>query len=85
MGIDIKQGQKGYVVTPSDANELPFKPAILHNRDAVGVLIRVTLSGMDPASEFVDIYFNQGQCQPLQVIKVWATGTTATNIVAITN
>lgn len=64
-------------VTPDDGADLPFASRAL-NAAGEGA-VRVTTVGGDTGT----VYLAAGIAFPLRVRRVWATGTTATGIVAL--
>jgi hypothetical protein len=64
-------------VTPDDATDLPVASRALNV--AQSGLVQVTTSGGSVAS----VYIAAGTAFPVRAIRVWATGTTATGITAL--
>ena len=87
MAYQKLQARQAVGVTPSDANNIPnpTSPDGVPNEGNVlyvgtgGDLTVTTVSG-DKAT-FVNI--QGGSFLPIQIIKVWATGTTANDIIAL--
>lgn len=86
MGYQKLQANRAAVVTPSDTANIPniSDPAIPNNGCVifvgVGGDLRVSTTGGD------DVVFKNvptGSFVPVQVVKVFATNTTATDIVAL--
>ena len=72
----------GAAITPHDTNPLPFIPRGIY----VGVSGDIVATMSDGAGGTVDLTFKsapQGQVLPIRPSKVKATGTTATNLIAI--
>ncbi len=68
---------QAYAVTPDDGADLPMACRALNV--ATGGTIRITTVGGDTTT----ITVGQGNAFPLRCQRVWATGTTATGIVAL--
>ena len=66
-----------FVVSPDDGADLPTTTRGVSV--AAAGLVRVTMLG----GETVEIYIAAGVPFPLRVVRVWATGTTATGIVGL--
>lgn len=66
-----------FVVTPDDVSDLPVASRALNV--AQGGTIRVTTIGGTVGT----VVITAGSVFPLRVIRVWATGTTATGIIAM--
>ena len=62
-------------VTPSDAEDLEFVTRAIHVTGTSGLIKVTTLGGQD-----TNIYVAQGNTKPIQVTRIWATGTAATGI-----
>lgn len=77
-GFVREQAGTAKVVTTSDVNKLPFLTSALYV--GTGGNLKVTMSGGDDVT-FVNIA--DGSFLPILVDKVFATGTTASNILAL--
>lgn len=66
-----------YAVTPSDTDDLPIACRAL-NVGATGTVQVTTVGG-----EVATITVAAGICFPIRCTRIWATGTTATAIVAM--
>jgi|TARA_B100001093_G_C25991368_1_gene661625 hypothetical protein len=88
MAYQKLQAYRAAVVTPSDTVDIPSistDPGAGKNNGAVLYVgasgnIRVTTAGGDDVT-FVGV--QTGTFFPVQVVKVWSTSTTATNIMAL--
>jgi len=87
MASDTLQGRNAFIVTPDDNADINFGGLIPNSLDTGGVLyigtggdLKVTMIGGQTVT-----FFNiaNGAFFPIQVKKVWATDTTASNIVAL--
>lgn len=86
QSLQLLQGDDAFVITKSDANDITsdanntkgYTSCFVHNRDASGDIKVRTLNGVD-----ITVYIPQGQVFPLAVKRIWSTGTTPTNLVAI--
>jgi hypothetical protein len=67
-------------ITPSDSVTLPYTGRGIHVTGSSGN-VAITTAGM-PAGTSVQLYIAQGGLFPALVTQIWATGTTATGIVA---
>lgn len=72
----VTPGRHAHVVTPSDTDRLPFTALTVYVGTG-GTIVYETVGG-DEVTQVVPDYYEL----PLQIVKVKATGTTASNIVA---
>ena len=84
MAYQKLQGRRALLVTPSDTDEIPAITGGTNNGCVLYIgtpgNVRVKTIGGDDVT-FVGVY--AGQFFPVQVIQVYATGTTAGEIVAL--
>jgi len=84
MAYQKLQGRRALLVTPSDTDEIPAITGGTNNGCVLYIglpgNVRVKTVGGDDVT-FVGVY--AGQFFPVQVIQVYATGTTAGEIVAL--
>jgi len=84
MAYQKLQGRRALLVTPSDTNEIPSVTGGTNNGCVLYIgtpgNVRVKTVGGDDVT-FTGVY--AGQFFPVQVIQVFATGTTAGEIVAL--
>jgi hypothetical protein len=84
MAYQKLQVERAAAVTPSNTANIPSISGGVNNGCVVYVGgdgdLKVTTSGGDTVT-FVGL--TAGMFIPVQVVRVWATGTTATNIVAL--
>jgi len=86
QGLQILQGDDAFNITKSDTldiisdanNTKGHKHCLVHNRDAGGEVKVTTINGTD-----ITVYIAQGDVFPLEVKRIWSTGTIPTNLVAI--
>ena len=84
MAYQKLQGRRALLVTPSDTDEIPAITGGTNNGCVLYIglpgNVRVKTIGGDDVT-FVGVY--AGQFFPVQVVQVYATGTTAGEIVAL--
>jgi hypothetical protein len=87
MSSETLQGRNAVIVIPSDTSDIDFGGLIPTSLVTGGVLyigtggdLKVTMLGGQTVT-----FFNiaNGAFLPIQVTKVWATGTNASNIIAL--
>ena len=86
QSLNVIQGHDGFVITKSDSldivsdgnNTHGYTFCLVHNLDAGGNVKVTTVNGTD-----LTVYIAQGDIFPLAVKRVWSSGTTPTNLVAI--
>lgn len=86
QSTQLLQGDDAFVITKSDSvdisgdanNTKGYKHCLVHNLDAGGNVKVTTINGTD-----ITVYIAQGDVFPLEVRRIWSTGTAPINLVAI--
>lgn len=80
--FDVSASAKGaFAIVPSDTQDLPWQSRFIYVGS--GGVIRCTFRDNDPAYQVTDLVVRTGEFHPVGLRRVFATGTTAANLVAL--